>query len=366
LRELSLTGRAIDLADLADSPQLAGLRSLNARGLWDKDGVTLGRLLSLPQLAGLKALRLPSNNLGSRGFQDLTRSDRLTALEELDLSSLGRHERYNRDPVIRSAGIADLMAWAGEARLHALTLNANDVRRDGLRALLRSPHAGLLKELSVRDCGLDGAAMGELASALPELRLEALDLGENVLQDLGAEYVATAPCLSELKSLHLDRCEIPAAGALQFAKKATFLGSLKQLDVGYNHFGPAGLAELLGRNSPSLHTLRIRDNDLHSNGAQLLADSPASDALLEIDLTRNGLGPAGARALAKSAHLGGLLALWLADNSIDEESAVALAASPLGKRLAALGLEALPSDDDANEYRNEYEYDFEAEDDFAY
>jgi len=62
-------------------------------------------------------------------------------------------------------------------------------------------------------CRLDGQAMGEFGDALPGLRLETLDLGENVLKELGVEYVATARCLRELKELRLDRCEIPLAGA---------------------------------------------------------------------------------------------------------------------------------------------------------
>src|SRR5205823_1741983 len=146
----------------------------------------------------------------------------------------------------------------------------------------------------------------------------------------------TAPCVCELKALRLDRCEFSPAGARRFAKKASFLGGLKQLDVGHNHFGPVGLSGLLDREPASLHTLRIRDNDLFDQGAELLAASPASDTLLEVDLSQNGMGPAAAQALGKSAHLRGLLVLRLADNSISESSAAALAASPLGQRLAVL------------------------------
>jgi uncharacterized protein (TIGR02996 family) len=347
LRELTLTGRPDPQATigwLADSPQLATLRRLSVPGLWSSNGETI-RLLSSPHLSGLKALRLPNNDLGNLGFSDLVRSRTLTALEELDLAAMGRHERY-RDTALGAGGMGILTGWSGLARVRSLTLRGYEVGRDGLRALLRSPHAGSLKELSLRGSRLDGPAMGELGSALPGLRLEALDLGENVLKELGAEYLAIAPCLSELQSLRLDRCEIPLAGARQFAKKAKFLGGLKRLDIGHNHFGPAGLAELLGRNAPSLHTLRMRDNDLHNEGAQLLAESAVAEALLEVDLSQNDLGAAGALALGKSAHLGGLLILRLADNPIDEAAATALAASPLGKRLAVLELEEPPPDDE--------------------
>jgi hypothetical protein len=324
---------------LADSPQLATLRVLTACGLWPS---ALGALVSSPHLAGLKALRLPSNNLGNAGLRVLIRAASLKALEELDLSALGRHERYTHDPIIRAAGMGALMGWPGLARVRSLTLSGNDVSRDGLRALLRSPHATAIRELSLRDGRLDGRAMSEFGSALPELRLEALDLGENVLKELGAEYVATAPCLRELKALRLDRCEVPLSGARLLAKKASFLDGLRLLDVSHNHFGPVGLGALLEREPPSLHTLRMRDNDLFDKGAALLAGSPASDALLEVDLSQNGLRSAAALALGESAHLGGLLVLHLADNPINEQSAATLAASPLGQRLAVLELEDTP------------------------
>ena len=117
---------------------------------------------------------------------------------------------------------------------------------------------------------------------------------------------------------------------------------MRRLDVGHNHFGPAGLAELLGRAPPSLHTLRMRDNDLFDQGAVHLAGSPASDALLDVDLSQNGLSPAATLALGESAHLRRLLILRLADNRIKGPAAATLVASPLGQRLAVLELEDAP------------------------
>ena len=71
---------------------------------------------------------------------------------------------------------------------------------------------------------------------------------------------------------------------------------------------------------------------------RLLAGSPASDGLLEVDLSQNGLGSAAALSLSESPHLNGLLVLRLADNRLGTQSAAALAASPLGRRLAVLEL----------------------------
>jgi len=339
LRELSLTGRPNDeneIAWLADSPQLSTLCSLTARGLWPEG---LGRLVASPHLAGLKALRLPANNLGNAGILELIRAPSLTGLEKLDLSGRGVTERYHDDPAVSSPGMESLAGWAGLATVRSLSLSGNELGRAGLRALFRSRHVGALKELSLRSGRLDGQTLGEIGYALPGLSLQTLDLGENVLKELGVEYLAIAPCLHELKELRLDRCEVPLAGARVLAKKATFLGSLRLLDGSHNHFGPVGLTALLEREPPALHTLRMRDNDLFSKGAEILAGSPASDALLEVDLSQNGLGSPAALALGESAHLRGLLVLRLGDNKLNDVAAAALAASPLGQRLAVLEME---------------------------
>ncbi len=343
LRELSLTGRPSspnEIAWLADSPQLASLRILTARGLWP---VGLDRLVASPHLAGLRALRLPSNNLGNAGILALVGAASLTALEELDLSGQGVTERYHDDPSVRAPGMELLAGWPGLAAVRSLSLAGNELGRPGLRALFRSKYVGALQALSLRSGRLDGQILGEIASALPLLRLQTLDIGENVLKELGVEYLAMAPCLSELKELKLDRCEVPQAGARVLAKKAAFLNELRILDVSYNHFGPAGLTALLEREPPFLHTLRMPDNDLFDKGAATLAESPASDTLLEVDLSANRLGSAAALALSQSAHLRQLLVLRLADNLIHEVSAAALAASPLGRRLAVLELVEPPA-----------------------
>ncbi|MCE9564515.1 MAG: TIGR02996 domain-containing protein [Planctomycetes bacterium] len=336
LRELTLTGRASseeEIGWLADSPQLATLRCLTARGLWEQG---LRRLVASPHLSKLKSLRMPSSsNLGHAGILVLTRASSLISLEELDLSGRGVSERYSEDPLVRSPGMEALASWPGLATVRSLNLSGNDVGRVGLQALLRSKYASSLKELSVRTCRLDGQSMAEFDTAAKGLQLETLDLGENVLKDVGAEYVALVPCLRELKSLRLDRCEISLTGARLFAKKASFLDGLRILDIGHNHFGPAGLGNLLSRKPKALHTLHMRNNDLHDEGAALLAGSAASHSLMDVDLSQNGLGTIAAKVLGESEHLPGLLVLRLADNPLND-SAHTFAASPLGKRLTVL------------------------------
>jgi uncharacterized protein (TIGR02996 family) len=342
LRELTLTGRPFDkeIDWLADSPQLSTLRVLSVLGL---DRGDLSRLAASPHLTGLRVLRLVSNGLGTAGVEALTRAATLTNLEELDLTGPGHYEQYYDDPIIDAAGLETLADWPGLSRVRSLTLTGSDAREFGLGELLRSPYIVALKELTLRHGRLDGLAMRQFDDARTGLRLEALDVGANLLEEAGMWHLATPPCLSELKELRIDRCEVPLAGARVLAKKAAFLDSLRILHVEHNSFGPAGLAALLECEPPLLHTLRMRDNDLFDKGAALLAESPASDGLLELDLSQNGIGTAGAQALGESEHLRNLLVLRLADNSISKSAAAGLADSPLGRRLAVLDFKDAPT-----------------------
>ena len=338
LRELTLTGgRPMDsreVSRLANSPQLATLRVLKASGL---DARELGQLAGSPHLKKLRTLCLTSNGVGTAGVLSLTNAATLTKLETLDLTGPGYYESYYDNPLIDLAGMEALADWKGLKSVRSLSLSGSDVRTAGLRRLLQSPHAAGLKSLSLRSGRLDGAAMAEFAGANKKLKLETLDLGENVLRDAGAENLSAAKCLSELKILRLDRCEIPEDGAVQLAKTASFVEGLRILEAGHNHFGRAGLEALLQRSPTALHSLSLRDNTLTNRGAALLAESPASNELLELDLGENALTAGAAKSLGETRNLRRLLILRIGDNP--KLGYNALAASPLGQRLKRLAVE---------------------------
>ena len=336
LRELTLIGLPYgnETKRLANSPQLATLRVLKALGPNAQD---LGRLAESPHLKKLRTLCLTSNGVGTDGVLSLTKAATMTNLETLDLTGPGYYESYYDNPLIDLAGMEALADWKGLKSIRSLSLSGSDVRTEGLRRLLQSPHAAGLKSLSLRSGRLDGAAMAEFASANKKLKLEMLDLGENILQESGAEHLAAAECLSDLKNLRLDRCEIPEDGAVHLAKTASFMEGLWILEVGHNHFGSAGLEALLQRSSTTLHSLGLRNNTLTNKGATLLAESPASNELLELDLGDNSLTGTAAKSLGKTENLRRLLILRIGDNP--KLGYKALASSPLGQRLKLLAVE---------------------------
>jgi Ran GTPase-activating protein (RanGAP) involved in mRNA processing and transport len=282
----------------------------------------------------LTALRVPFNTIGNGGISALFDAASLTSLTELDLSESGSYGRYGEDPIIESTGLQALAAWPGLARVRSLTLSGNDGGRDGLGALLRSPHVTALKELKVRANELNGQDMHEFAGAQPRLRLDVLNLGENLLRDRGATNLAKASCLTELKVLVLDRCEVGLFGARGLAE-APFLGGLRRLKVNHNSFGWQGLQALLEKQPQMLHTLEMVNNDLGDEAVVRLADAPASNTLQEVDLRMNSLTDRAAETLATSQHLQNLCVLQLDPSQISKWAAAALAGSPLGKRLVA-------------------------------
>jgi uncharacterized protein (TIGR02996 family) len=339
LRELSVTGTVVDPRDvrrLANSPVLSTLRALNARGC-SMGAEAFARLVDSVYLGNLQALRVPFNSLGNGAIDSLVGGVRLPALTELDLSELGSYGRYSEDPTINWNGMRTLAAWPGLARIRSLTLSGNDIGRAGLWSLLHTSHCTSLKQLTLRSNGITAHRLREFAAAPAGLQLDVLDLGENMLFDRGVETLGTAACLRELKVLELDRCEMPAFSAIELAE-APFLATLRRLNLNSNSFGAEGLATLLAAKPPELHTLGMIDNDLGDEGVKLLADTPASDTLLDINLAQNNLTEAALKALGKSKHLKNLLALRLQANGIDTPAAAALAKSKLGKRLAVLEL----------------------------
>jgi uncharacterized protein (TIGR02996 family) len=338
LRELSVTGTLYnahrEVGRLADMPLLSTLRVLHIADC------TLGveglrRLLASAHLGNLRVLRVPRNYIGNGGVRALSGAPSLTSLEEIDLSESGAYGRYGEDPIIDATGLHVLADWPGLARLRSLNLSGNYAGRDGLRALLHSPRVTGLKELFLRGNGLTSQAVQEFRDARAGLQLDVLDLGENLLRDRGMTSLVKASCLSELKVLDIDRCEMTTAAARSLAK-APFLASLRRLNVNHNSFGLEGVQAILNKTPPELHTLRVANNDIGTEGAAWLAESPVSDPLLEVDLSQNDLGARAVQALKKASHLRNLLVLRIFDNPIRDAALMSLSESPLGKRLAAL------------------------------
>lgn len=324
-----LEGEEIDM--VAWSPILTGIESLRVgRCNLGDDGIR--RLIDSTSLGSLKSLQVPHNGLGNNGLEAIMGAPSLNSLEELDVSEQESYSRYEEDPVIDENGMLSMIDWPGMNRIRALHFSGNRITTSALHALLQSDSAANLKHLVLRDNGLEAASMEAFESANQKIELETLDLGENYLSDVGADFLAKARCLAQLKSLRMDRCEFGRGGGIRLAD-AQFFYSIRRLNIDDNRLGPDGLRAILQRVPDQLHTLQISNNDLNDEAARDLASSVASERLQAIDLSENQLSNDAIDALVESSHLGNMLMIRLNDNPIAATTAAKLLSSELGKRL---------------------------------
>lgn len=344
LRELTMFGtlyRDSDIEGLARSPLLSTLRALNLVecGL---NGEALRLLLASPYLENLAALRLPHHQLD--GVDALVEARSLPSLQELDLSvatadELGSGGR-DEEPIDADA-VTVLASWSGLAKLRSLDLSGNPIGSRGLQALLCSPHAVGLKALHLREItARRPLSMLAFRKAHPGLSLETLSL-KGPLEVGGAARLAGAPCLSELKVLHLQVTNLGDDEAYARLAQAPWFDSLRVLDAPYGNGGGL-LKAVLARGPARLHTLNLEGSLTWSRfpGAlAALAASPATDGLLQLDLSHNRITDAEIDVLGQARGLQGLQFLGLRERrDVPEPVAERLLKSPLGQRLVGLEL----------------------------
>jgi hypothetical protein len=238
------------------------------------------------------------------------------------------------------------------ARFGALTdlvvpMYQADVR--GVAALLGSPGLATLEHLDLHgmryagvEVGLGDAVARAVADATQLGRLRRLDLSYNRLTADGMEALAGAAHLSGLTHLGLSDNPLGDAGVEALSRAAwASLGSLELTAVGLSDPGAAALSGM----GPLVHLdlggegiLDEAANRIGPMGAAALAAAPNLAGLESLVLQCNPLGDEGVRALAESLHLGGLHTLDLADVSMTDEGVQALVGAPWSAGLTSLNL----------------------------
>ncbi len=221
------------------------------------------------------------------------------------------------------AGAADL-AYPG----HLRTLHLSDVGSD-LDRVLSVP---VLRQ--VRTLGLYGNRIGDTGAAAlaqsPHLaQLEALDLSENGLTDLGVRALLARPW-PNLRTLDLRGGAAITGRSAAFLARARGLPALATLDLSDNRIDGPGVGALAqSRSLRALADLRVIGNPCGDVAARLLAGSPLLARSTTLDLSRTQTTSVGVRALVADRHLRAIRVLKLAGNRIDSDGLVALAASDL-------------------------------------
>jgi hypothetical protein len=197
LRQLALNrAGSEELQAIADSPALDTLQSLHIRGR-DSSGTVeapvLRRLFSSPRLGSLRELRVWIDRAGDTLGFVIGGSPYLRNLETLELSDAMRDEAAR-----------DLFDSPNMANMTTLLLLDNPIGDVAIRELVRSKHLTQLTTLRLSGALLT-AESGHLLAGWPGLRtLTQLFLDDNELGREGIEALSRSPHLGQLRLLAIS------------------------------------------------------------------------------------------------------------------------------------------------------------------
>nr|CAI9704839.1 unnamed protein product [Rangifer tarandus platyrhynchus] len=263
----------------------------------------------------LKELSLRTNELGDGGV--------LLVLQGLQSPTCKIQKLSLQNCCLTEAGCGVLPGVLRSLpTLRELHLSDNPLGDAGLRLLcegLLDPQCRLEK-LQLEYCNLTAASCEPLAAVLRATRdLKELVVGNNDIGETGAQVLCRglAESACQLETLKLENCGLVAASCKDLCRLVASQVSLKDLDLGSNRLGDAGLAELCpGLLSPSsqLRALWLWECDLTvSSCRDLCRILQTKETLKELSLTGNSLGDEGAQLLCESLLQPGcqLESLWV-------------------------------------------------------
>ncbi len=324
LTSLDLRGHGIEgplIQTLIGTGILRRLRRLDLSG--NKPlGDRATRLLAEADAPNLEWLGLDGTNITSLGLQSMLFSKTHPALRVLhaNMALLFRQGDFNSGRLDR-----ELLRTPLAGRLTSLTLRNKALSSNALETLILSPLASRLTELSLIDTSLKGETEAGIIATSENLSgLRRLDLGSNSLRDKGARVLASSPYLTSLVHLGLSDNSIGGPG-IRALLDSPVLDRLRSLDLSGNHVGVPNVTALAKTIRPRLLIdLQLRSANLDAECAAILAASPAFARLRNLGLGNNNLGDEGVRAIANSPHLARLRSLELDNNGVDSAGAQAL------------------------------------------
>ncbi len=278
---------------LARSPHLRRLRVLNLNHHPVGDHGAAALAAGDACLTGLHTLRLRECGLETHAVRALASAHAWTHLRWVELSN---------NPLGPGAGEALAMApWL--LGLRELDLEYCDLGNAGVAAFAARAELPSIERLNLGENALGPRGVAALTPAPWLRRVERLRLGMNALGDDGARALANAP-LDALRELDLREIWIEAPGAQALAN-APWLPNLRRLDLYFNKIGPRGARALASAPLHHLEELVLWECNLDADAARDLAQSEAlrHGHLKRLNLSANPLTERGAADLASAPWL---------------------------------------------------------------
>lgn len=168
------------LRELAEAPQLAGLRTLDVSGN-DVDDAGVRAVVDSRWLTRLHTFRVFANRVGDAGAAALAGSKLLARM-------LDRSPTLDLRQNAIGTGGADALAASPSLRTAAdLDLSANELGDGGLRSIVGSPHLKRLRRFAVRQNRIGDNGAVALADSSLMARLDYLDVSSNRLTRRGVD-----------------------------------------------------------------------------------------------------------------------------------------------------------------------------------
>ena len=234
--------RKEQFAAFANSPHLAGLRTLNlyhssSRGeqMGDEEAALLA---ASPYLGNLRSLNVIQQAIHTEGFRAIAHSPHLKSLQQLHLYG-NEHDDETARMLVNSPLAARLREWdlAGSHR---------GVTDETGRILAQAPSLAHITSLDLNNTTIGDEGIRQIAGAAHFKKLRKLILHASSVGNAGVRAIAQSPHLADLRELILSRTNCGQAG-LKALIESPYLQKVKLINLYDVSLSPATEKALVNR-----------------------------------------------------------------------------------------------------------------------
>ena len=256
----------------------------------ERIGDSILQIIESTQTGRLNTLELIDVGLTDDGAKQLAQMPQLKGIRHLTLRS---------NPALTGKGLAALLSSPYLTELHTLSLGSDisnpyyggsddkisQYGTDLTTGLAQCSVLQNLESLTITFGILDVGAIEALVNMnAPNLR--ELNLSNNPIEAIGLAALSRASFFANLSQIRLDLCDLDNDAMVILADIEFKM--LRELSLAYNSIGDIGIAALVENSSLSnLLCLNLHDNHIDDNSLMALAKSACLSQLIELDIEQD-------------------------------------------------------------------------------